>query len=146
MAALKTVKVTAEGPDDWVVTTHSGKHISIIDQPQAMGGTDTGPSPLAYAFVALGGCLVTIAKIVAGQKKIDLRRVEVEVSGDLNLDVLRGKEKNELAGFTSITTNVKVDADLTEEEKKVFLEEIDLRCPISDNLRNPSSVEVSLVG
>jgi len=146
MAELKTVKVTAEGPDGWVVTTHSGKHISIIDQPQAMGGTDTGPSPLAYAFVALGGCLVTIAKIVAGQKKIDLRRVEVEVCGDLNLDVLRGKEKNERAGFTSIAANVKVDADLTEEEKKAFLEEVDLRCPISDNLRNTSSVKVNLIG
>jgi uncharacterized OsmC-like protein len=146
MAAIKTVKVTAEGPDGWVVTTHAGKHVSIIDQPEAMGGTDSGPSPLAYVFVALGGCLVTIAKIVAGQKKIDLRRVEVEVTGDLNLDVLRGKEKNERAGFTSITANVKVDADLTEEEKKVFLEEVDKRCPVSDNLLNPSNVKVNLAG
>lgn len=37
MASMKTVKVTAEGPDGWVVTTHSGKHVSIIDQPQSMG-------------------------------------------------------------------------------------------------------------
>jgi len=146
MAAIKTVKVSAEGPDGWVVKTYAGKHVSIIDQPEAMGGTDSGPSPLAYVFVALGGCLVTIAKIVAGQKKIDLRRVEVEVTGDLNLDVLRGKEKNERAGFTSITANVKVDADLTEEEKKAFLEEVDKRCPVSDNLLNPSNVKVNLAG
>ena len=65
MASLKTVKVTAEGPDSWVVTTHSGKHVSIVDQPEAMGGTDSGPSPLDYMFVALGGCLVTVSKIVA---------------------------------------------------------------------------------
>ena len=146
MAAIKTVKVTAEGPDGWVVKTYAGRHVSIIDQPEAMGGTDSGPSPLDYVFVALGGCLVTIAKMVAGQKKIDLRRVEVEVTGDLNLDVLRGKEKNERAGFTSITANVKVDADLTEEEKKAFLEEVDKRCPVSDNLLNPSNVKVNLAG
>ena len=145
MASMKTVKVTAEGPDGWVVTTHSGKHVSLVDQPEAMGGTNSGPSPLDYVFVALGSCLVTIAKIVAGQQKIDLRGVEVEVSGDLNLDVLRGQEKNDRSGFTSITAKVKVDADLTKEEKEAFLEEVDKRCPVSDNLMNLTAVSVDLV-
>jgi len=144
MASLKTVKVTAEGPDGWVVKTHSGKHISIVDQPEALGGTDSGPTPLDYVFVALGGCLVTVAKIVAGQQKIDLRGVDVEVSGDLNLDVLRGQEKNERAGFTSITATVKIDADLTKEEKEAFMEEVDKRCPVSDNLMNVTSVTIDI--
>ena len=144
MASMETVKVTAKGPEGWVVKTHAGKHVLLIDQPQAMGGTDAGPSPLAYVFVALGGCLITVAKIVAGQQKIDLRGVEVEVSGDLNLDVLRGQEKNERAGFKSITAKVKVDADLTKEEKEAFLEEVDKRCPVSDNLMHLTSVAVKL--
>lgn len=144
MAAMKTVKVTANGPEGWVVKTLSGKHESIIDQPEAMGGTDAGPSPLAYAFVALGGCLVTIAKIVAGQKKINLRKVEVEVSGDINLEVLRGQNTEERAGFQSITAKVDIDADLTEEEKKEFLKEVDRRCPISDNLLKATPVKVEL--
>ena len=144
MASLKTVKVTAEGPDRWIVTTHSGKHVSIVDQPEAMGGTDSGPSPLDYMFVALGGCLVTVSKIVAGQQKIDLRDVEIEITGDLNLAVLRGQEKNERAGFTSITAKVKVDADLSKEEKKAFLEEVDKRCPVSENLMNLTPVIVDL--
>ncbi len=144
MAAIKTVKVTAEGPDGWVVTTHSGKHVSIVDQPEAMGGTDSGPTPLDYIFVALGSCLVTVAKIVAGQQKIDLRGVEVEVFGDLNLDVLRGQEKNERAGFTSVTATVKIDADLTKEEKEVFMEEVDKRCPVSDNLMNLTEVNLQI--
>mgnify|MGYP005655665907 FL=1 len=144
MASMKTVKVTATGPEGWVVKTMSGKHESIVDQPTAMGGTDSGPTPLDYIFVALGGCLVTIAKIVAGQQKIDLRGVEVEISGDLNLDVLRGQEKNERAGFTSFNAQVKVDADLTREEKEAFLEEVDKRCPVSDNLMNLTPVSVKL--
>jgi putative redox protein len=144
MASLKTVKVTATGPDGWVVRTMSGKHESIVDQPEELGGTDSGPSPLDYIFVALGGCLVTIAKIVAGQQKIDLRGVEVEITGDLNLDVLRGQEKNERSGFTSINAKVKVDADLTKEEKEAFLEEVDRRCPVSDNLINLTPVTIQL--
>lgn len=146
MPTMKTVKVTATGPEGWVVTTKAGEHTALIDQPEAMGGTNSGPSPLDYIFVALGGCLVTIAKIVAGQKKINLRSVDVEVSGDINLAVLRGQEKDSRAGFQNIQAKVTVDADLTMEEKKAFIEEVDKRCPVSDNLINTSSVNVEVVG
>lgn len=146
MATNKTVKVTATGPDNWLVTTKAGTHIALVDQPEAMGGDNKGPSPLDYLFVSLGGCLITIAKIVAGQRKIDLRGMEVEVSGEINLAVLRGQEKNERAGFKNITVNAKIDADLTDEEKKEFLEEVDHRCPISDNVMNASIVKLNVVG
>jgi len=142
MPSMKTVKVTATGPEGWVVTTKSGDHISLIDQPEAMGGTNTGPSPLDYVFVALGGCIVTVAKIVAGQKRIALRGVEVEVSGDINLAVLRGQENDSRAGFQNIHVKVIVDADLTLEEKKAFMEEVDKRCPVSDNLINTTPFEI----
>lgn len=144
MAALKTVKITATGPDGWVVKTTAGKHEAFIDQPEAMGGTDSAPTPLDYVFIALGGCLVTIAKIVAGQRKIALRSVEAEVSGEIDLAVLRGQNTEDRAGFQSITATVKIDADLTDEEKKEFLEEVDRRCPVSDNLIKTTPVTVNL--
>ena len=144
MATIKTVKVTATGPDGWLITTKAGVHTALVDQPEAMGGKNEGPSPLDYVFISLASCLVTIGKIVASQRKIELRGMEVEVSGDLNLEVLRGQEKNERAGFTSMVANVKIDADMTDEEKKEFLEEVDRRCPISDNLSHTTPVEVKL--
>jgi len=119
-------------------------HTALVDQPEAMGGKNQGPSPLDYVFISLASCLVTIGKIVASQRKIELRGMEVEVSGELNLEVLRGQEKNERAGFTSMVANVKIDADMTDEEKKDFLEEVDRRCPISDNLSHTTPIEVNL--
>ncbi len=145
MATNKTVKVTATGPEKWLVTTKAGKHTILVDQPEAMGGEDQGASPLDYLFVALGGCLITIAKIVAGQKKIDLRGMEVEISGEINLEVLRGQNSEERAGFKNIVANVKIDADMSEEEKKAFIEEVDKRCPISDNILKTTPVEVNVV-
>jgi putative redox protein len=144
MAAMKTVTVKATGPDGWVVKTVAGKHEAFIDQPEAMGGTDTAPTPLDYIFVALGGCLVTIAKIVAMQRKIDLRGVEVDVSGEINLEVLRGQNTVDRAGFESMTAVVKIDADLSDEEKEEFLEEVDRRCPVSDNLMKETPITVKL--
>jgi putative redox protein len=144
MATVKTVKVTAVGPENWLITTKAGIHTALVDQPESLGGNNQGPSPLDYVFISLAGCLITIGKIVASQRHIDLRGMEVEISGDLNLDVLRGKEKNERAGFQNITAIVKIDADMSEAEKNEFLEEVDRRCPISDNLMNTTPIQVKL--
>jgi len=145
MATIKTVKVTGKGPDNWLITTQAGKHTVLIDQPESLGGADQAPSPLDYVFVALGSCFITIGKLVAMQRKVNLRGMEVEISGDLNLDVLRGKELNERAGFTGIVVNLKIDADLSENEKREFAEEIERRCPVSDNLINTTPIEVSII-
>jgi uncharacterized OsmC-like protein len=144
MATIKTVRVTATGPDGWLITTHAGKHTALVDQPEALGGKNEGPSPLDYVFIALASCLITIGKIVAGQRRIELRGMEVEITGDLNLEVLRGQEKNERAGFKNFVATVKVDADMTDEEKIAFLEEVDRRCPVSDNLAHATPIEVKL--
>lgn len=145
MPSIKTIKVTATGPEGWVVKTQSGEHTAIVDQPEGLGGTNTGPSPLDYVFVALAGCLITIAKIVAGQRKIDLRGVEVEVTGDVNIAVLRGQENDDRAGFKNIQATMKIDADLTKEEKEGFAEEVDRRCPVSENLMNATPVKIKVV-
>ncbi len=145
METLETVKITAEGPEGWVIKSKARDHTLIIDQPEAMGGTDTGPTPLEYTLIALGGCLVAIAKIVAGQKKINLRKVNVEISSEINLAVLRGQEKDDRAGFRSFNAKVRVDADLTDEEKQEFVNEVSRRCPVRDNLANTTPVNLTLV-
>ncbi|HAF61661.1 MAG TPA: osmotically inducible protein C [Anaerolineaceae bacterium] len=145
MATNKTVKVTAKGLEGFLVETKAGTHTALVDQPPAMGGKDQGPTPLDYVFISLAGCLVTIAKIVANQKKIVLRDVEVEVEGELNLEVLRGQDTTDRAGFKSFKVGMKVDADMTKEEKEKFIEEVDRRCPISDNLMNTTPIEIALI-
>ncbi len=144
MESIKTVKVSASGLDGWVIKTIAGKHTVLVDQPQSMGGSDSAPTPLEYVFIALGSCLVTVAKIVASQKRINLRKVDVEISGDINLAVLRGQERNERAGFRSIDVKVNIDAELSKEEKMEFLHEVDQRCPVSDNLLNTTPINLSL--
>ncbi len=145
MASNKTIKLSASGPDGWVIESRVGKHTVIIDQPESFGGSDQGPSALDFVFVALAGCLITIGKIVAMQQRINLRGMEVEVSGEVNLDVLRGKDASERSGYKNIQVDIRVDADLSEEEKRKFITEIDRRCPVSDNLINPTPIQFNLV-
>jgi uncharacterized OsmC-like protein len=91
-------------------------------------------------LVALGGCLGTIAAIIAKQERIDLRGFSAAVEADLDTDFLMGKTTEGRPGFTEIRVSVEIDADMTTEEKEAFLHKVDARCPISDNLVNGAKV------
>lgn len=132
--ALKTVSVDAAQIDGFKIEVKSRQHVSIVDQPVAGGGVDAGPTPLEYLFVSLAGCIVTIGTIVARQQRLPVRKIEVHVEGELELDVLMGKPSNARAGFNGIRVHTKIDADMTQEEKERFIHEVDARCPISDNI------------
>jgi putative redox protein len=136
MATVKHVKVEAHLGERFKIQSTIGNHTLYVDQPKTGGGEDTGPTPLEYLFLSLGGCLATIARIAAKQKRIDLRGLDVTVEGDLDVEGLMGRNPGGRSGFGGITVTVKLDADLTQEQKEAFLHEVDARCPVSDNLHN----------
>lgn len=121
-----------------------GKHTVIIDQPTAAGGTDAGPTPLDVQLIALGGCVAAIGRIIANQRKLAVRGIEVSVEGDIDTDGLLGKPTQQRVGFSAITARVKIDADMSAAEKAQFLHDIDVRCPISENLQNATPVSMIL--
>jgi len=123
----------------------AGKHVVIIDQPVPAGGTDAGPTPLDVQLMALGGCVAAIGRIIANQRKLAVRGIEVSVEGDLDTDGLLGKPTGNRVGFSAITARVKIDADMSEADKAQFVHDIDMRCPISENLQNNTPVSIVLV-
>jgi uncharacterized OsmC-like protein len=143
---MKRAQVVATQGNGFRTECTAGSHTVIVDQPVGGGGTDAGPSPLDYQLVALGGCITAIGRIIANQRRLDIRGITANVEGDLNLDGLLGKESTDRVGFSAIRAEVTIDADLSPDEKAALIEEIDHRCPISDNLTNGTSVEIALAG
>ncbi len=141
MATIKTVRVEAKQVDGFRIEARSRQHVSVIDQPPAGGGIDAGPTPLEYLFVSLSSCVITIGHLIARQRHLAVRNIEVTVEGELNSDVFQGKSTEARAGFTTIRVNTKIDADMTQKEKEQFVREIDARCPISDNAHNATPIE-----
>lgn len=113
----------------------------IIDQPKAMGGEGLGPNPMEVFLSSLPACICAIGRIIANQKRIDLKGINVELEGDIDKDYLLGKTEEGRAGFVEIRTLVDIDADMTMEEKEAFLAEIARRCPIADNMINTTLVK-----
>ncbi|MCB2210452.1 OsmC family protein [bacterium] len=136
----KLVKVNATWKGGMQIDAETAKHSVIVDQPEGMGGKDLGANPMEYQLFALGGCLGTIAAIIAKQERIDLRGFSVQLEGEFESDYLLGKTTEGRAGFTEINVAVNIDADMTHEEKRAFFERVDSRCPISDNLINGSKI------
>ena len=140
----KTVTVESTLGDKFVIKSDIRGHEVIIDQPANAGGTDSGPTPLELGFVSLAGCIGTIGRIVAMQKRIELRGMSIKVEGPLDTDGLLGKPIDGRVGFEGITISVDVDADMSDEEKEAFIHEVDARCPVSENLLNATPIHVKL--
>ena len=143
--AKKTVTVESKLEDKFVISSDIRGHKIVIDQPANAGGADGGPTPLELVFASLAGCIGTIGRIVAMQKRIDLRGMDIKVEGNLDTDGLLGKPIDGRIGFEGITVTVDVDADISDEEKDEFLHEVDRRCPVSENLLNATPMTVKRV-
>ena len=94
--------------------------------------------------MALGGCVAAIGRIIANQRKLPVRGIEVSVEGDLDTDALLGKPTANRVGFSTITARVKIDADMPAADKEKFAHDIEARCPISENLTNITPVNIVL--
>lgn len=145
MPSVKKTVVTAKLGEKFVIESRIRDHVVRVDQPKTAGGTDAGPTPLEYLFVSLAGCIGTIGRIIAHQKKIPLRSMDITIEGDIDVDVLLGRTQEGRAGFHGIRALVKVDADLSPEEKRKLLHEIDVRCPISENLQHETPIAIELL-
>ena len=136
----KTISVTANMAEGWAITADIRDHKVVIDQPQASGGTNEGPTPLEFFLFSLAGCIGTIGRIAASQQKIELRGMEVKVDADLNPMGLMGKATDDRVGFQQVRVEAAIDADLSDAEKKAFLDAICDRCPLHDNIKLATEV------
>ena len=131
---MKTIKVKGNMGDGFAIEMNCGNHRVLIDQPRTAMGSDTGPSPLDLVLAALGGCFGTIGRFVAHQRKIELRGMRFEIEADYDPAGLLGRDASVRPGFADVRLRVEIDADLSDEQKLEFLEEVERRCPLADNL------------
>ena len=141
--AVSTMTLSATMQEKYK-TEVNASHRFIIDQPKSAGGEDAGANPLEHFLASLAGCMTAIGRIAAQQQRINLRGMKVTVEGDIDKNVLLGKNKKDRAGFTEIRTYVEVDADLTDSEKEEFIETVENRCPVADVMKNGTKVKAQL--
>ena len=116
----------------------------MLFRSPALGGNDEGANPVEYVLAAYAGCLNVMSHVIAGEMNIDLKGVEIKLAGTLNPDKLFGKSDEERAGYKQIEVSIKPDTDAPEEVLQKWLEQVCDRCPVSDNIKNITPVNVKL--
>lgn len=131
---LKTLRAEGRMNAGMTIEVECGQHTLYMDQPKGAGGQDKGPSPLEALLAAVAGCFGTIGRYVAHQQKITLHGMQFSLEADYDPDGLLGRRDDVRPGFQELRINVSIDADLDQAGKQAFLEEIERRCPVADNM------------
>ena len=138
--AMKTLRATGHMGAGMTIEIMCGEHKVYMDQPKNAGGADLGPAPPELILAAYAGCVGSIGRIIAFQEKITLRGMTFVVEADYVPDRVLGRKTEARPGFQEMRLKVNIDADLDDEAKQAFLDKIEQRCPVGDNLINSTKL------
>ncbi|WP_202950627.1 OsmC family protein [Thermococcus litoralis] len=115
----------------------------VVDEPPELGGTNEGPNPVEYILVALAGCLTITGHLVAEEKGIGIRSIRIKATGILDPRKFQGLD-GERAGYKEIKVEIFPEGNFTESELLEWIKEVEERCPVSDNLKNPTPIKIEV--
>lgn len=125
-------------------TTEARSFKIFMDEPPELGGKDGAASPLEFILAAHGGCLSYMTFFIAKELGIEVKGTEVSVKASLDPRKFAGTSREIRAGYQGVQVTIKVDADATPEQLEKLRSEVEARCPVSDNIANPTAVEIAI--
>lgn len=144
MADLKiSIKGVSENPTKFVAEARNFK--IVVDEPPTLGGTDHGANPVEYLLASYAGCLNVMGHLIARELGFVLKKFEIEIDGNLNPDRLFGKSFTERAGFKKIQVTLKPYAEADPGLLRKWINEIENRCPINDNLISITPIDIDVL-
>lgn len=131
------VEVSETGLGKFQAMVVAGRHRLIADEPEAVGGLDSGPSPYGYLSAALGACTVMTLRMYAERKGLAVTRISATVThGKVHAadclectQELRGRDGR----IDRFERRIAIEGDL-DAETRVRLLEIADRCPVHRTL------------
>lgn len=111
----------------------AGNHELISDEPEKLGGKNSGPDPYDYLLMSLGSCSVITMKMYADRKQWSLDDIYIELR-HLKDHAKDCKEcEDPKAKIDRIEKEIIVKGDLTEDQIEKLLE-ISKKCPVHKTL------------
>jgi uncharacterized OsmC-like protein/pimeloyl-ACP methyl ester carboxylesterase len=141
--ALNIVRVSETGNGRFQQAIQTGTHRLIADEPESVGGLDSGPSPYDFLAMALGACTTMTLRMYADRKGLPLEHVSVDVDHKkVHAEDCENCEQKtgRLDRFERII-HLKGDLDDTATQR---LLEIADRCPVHQTLERKSKIETRL--
>ncbi|WP_312164918.1 bifunctional alpha/beta hydrolase/OsmC family protein [Phenylobacterium sp.] len=141
---IEHVRVMETGDGQFQNAVQAGRHRLFADEPQSVGGLDTGPSPYDFLSVALGACTSMTLRLYAARKGLGLGRIQVDVSHQkIHVRDGVGGADGVAAKIDCFTRVISVDGELSDDLAAKIVE-IAGKCPVHRTLENGSQVRTEV--
>lgn len=112
---------------------------TVIDEPEARGGTNLGPSPTETLMAALIGCTNVITHKIAHQHGVHIKSMDVRVEAQFDRRGVTLEEEIAVP-FPEVKLIVDLTTDASPETVEMLKTELAKFCPVSKVLRQSGTV------
>jgi uncharacterized OsmC-like protein len=126
-------------------TSRSEPFTVIGDEPPVLLGGNAGPNAVEAVLQALASCLGVGFVYNASALGIDVRALEFELEGNLDLHGFLGLSETTRPGFSGIRVSYRVDADAPRDKIEELCSYVQKTSPVLDMLRNSVPVSVEII-
>ena len=125
--------------------THAREHAPIVsDEPELLAGGNSAPNPVEYLLAALGSCLAVGYAAGAAVRGIELRSLELELSGTIDLRVFLGLAEGH-AGYERIEATAHVESDADDGALQELHEHVVRTSPVGNTIEQPVEFDARLI-
>jgi uncharacterized OsmC-like protein len=115
------------------------------DHPEIFASEDKGITPIEYVLVGLASCLTAGVAAVAQNRGVQLRSVESQLEGKMDIRGILGMDADVRNGYDDIKVTFKIDSDAPKKEIEAIVAQSQKRSAVYDVIANPVNVTVEVV-
>ena len=121
---------------------HKTSFSFTADHPEVFASEDHGITPVEFMLVGLASCLTAGVAAVAQNRGIQLRSVEAQVEGSMDIRGILGIDSDVRNGYDDITITFNIDADASKTDIEALVAQSQKRSAVYDCITNPTNVTV----
>ena len=124
--------------------THRKAFQFSADHPEIFASEDLGATPVELVLVGLASCLTAGVAAVAQNRGIQLRSVEAQLEGAMDIQGILGVDSDVRNGYDGIKVRFNIDADASQKDIEALVAQSQKRSAVFDIVTNPTDVTVEV--
>src|SRR4029079_15631196 len=125
---------------------HKTENSFETDHPEILVADGRDSTPIEYVLVGLASCPSAGVAAVAQNRGIQLRSVESNLEGTMDIRGILGVDSDVRNGYDDIKVTFKIDADASKEDIEALVAQSQKRSAVYDVITNHVNVYVEVVG